>query len=139
MTFMVLTASFLTIAGPGDISGFCKKIELATEVEEKDVTTFTSLGWKTVTGGIASGSLGIEVFNDLTDNGFDEDMWTLFTGRVPVAFTARVDNAAVGATNPNWNSNVLVNKWNPIAGSVGDVNGASYTYPLSGAVARAVS
>ena len=134
---MVLTAAYVNLTGPGDVSGSLKKAELTAEVDEKDVTNFASLGWKEVKGGLKSGSLALEFMNDLTDDGLDEDMWTVF-GNV-IAFEVRASNSAVGVANPKYTGNCLIKQWNPVAGAPGDVNGASYTYPTSGAITRATS
>lgn len=136
MALMVLTASFLSINGV-DRSSKTNKVELVVEVEEKDVTTFTSLGWKVLTGGLKSGSVSGGFYNDAADNDLDETMWALL-GTV-VAFVARLDNAAVSASNPNYSGNILINKWTPIGGAVGDVNAVEFDFPTSGAITRAVA
>lgn len=138
MAVMVLTASYLAINSV-NVSGYCSKIEISADVDEKDVTTFASAGWREVTGGIKKGQVGVELFNDFTDNELDEDMWTLFLAGVPTTFEIRGSNAAVGAANPKYTGSILINKWIPVGGKVGDVNGASYTWPTSGAVTRAVA
>lgn len=134
---MVLTTTYVNITGPGDISGNIKKAELSMEVDEKDVTNFSSLGWKEVKGGLKSGSLALEFQNDMTDDGLDEDFWTIF-GTV-VAFEVRATSSAVGVANPKYTGNVLIKSWTPVAGAPGDVNGFSATYPTSGVVTRATS
>ncbi|MER7002206.1 phage tail tube protein [Dactylosporangium sp. NPDC000555] len=136
---MVLTATYVSLAAPtpGDISGAIKKAELSIEVDEKDVTNFLSAGWKEVKGGLKSGSLALTFMNDMTAASIDASMWALL-GSV-VTFEVRASNAAVGTSNPKYTGSVLVKQWNPIAGSPGDVNEASYTYPTSGAVTRATS
>ncbi len=136
---MTLEAAVCNITGPGDISGSCQKITLTAQIDEKDKTTFASLGWKEVTGGLASGSLSLDILNDLADNGLDEDMWTLFIARVPTDFYVKLDDAATSATNPAYYGKILVNKWTPISGAPGDLATASYEYPTSGAITRYVT
>lgn len=137
MAKMVLTAAYCNLTGPGDISGFLSKIELTADVEEKDVTVFTSLGWKEVLGGIKSGSLALTFKNDMTDDLVDEDMWAVL-GTV-IAFEVRASNASVGVSNPKYTGSVLIKSWAPVSGQVGDVNEASHTFPTSGAITRAVA
>ncbi|WP_320069753.1 hypothetical protein [Micromonospora sp. RTGN7] len=133
MPKMTLTAAYLSLAGV-DRSGDCSKIEIQTEVEEKDVTTYKSLGWKEVIGGLKSGSLGISVKNNLAVGQLDEAMWDILGDVVP--FSVRATQAAVGTSNPAYSGNVLIKSWTPIAGSPGDVNESNYTYPTSGPVVR---
>lgn len=136
MTAMVLKSSYLALNGV-DRSSWCKKIELKKEVDPKDVTTFASAGWVEFIGGLFKAGLSITFLNDVTDNTLDETMDALL-GTV-VSFEVRPTSAAVGAGNPKQTGNVLITEWTPLAGNVGDLNEASYTYPTSGVVARAVA
>jgi len=136
MAKMVLTAAYLAI-NSNNISGYCSKVELTVNVEKRDVTTFGSAGWKEVLGGLKSGTLAIELFNDMLDDDLDEDMFAVL-GTV-VTFEVRASNAAVGVSNPKYTGSVLVDKWSPVSGKVGEVNAASYTYDTSATVTRATS
>jgi hypothetical protein len=136
MAKMVLKAAFLSVNGV-DESSNCSKIELTTEVEEKDVTTFASNGWKEVLGGVASAGLSVGIKNDVASSQIDSRLWALF-GTV-TTFEVRASNAAVGASNPKYTGSVLIKELKPINGSVGDVNEADLSWPSSGAVTRATS
>jgi hypothetical protein len=135
---MILLASFLTIAG-NDLSDRTHKIALTAEVEEKDVTTFASQGWKEVRGGLASGSLGVGFRQDVAAGELDSIMWPLFLTRSPQTFEVRLDNAPVGPSNPSYTGHVLVKSWSPLSGSVGDVADVDVTWPTSGQIERATS
>ena len=136
MPTMVLLAQYLSLAGT-DVSEHTRKAEVTIEVEDKDVTTYTSLGWKVVQGGLKSGELGIEFLQDVAAGEIDSLMWPLLGTVVP--FVTRLDQAAVSASNPEYAGNVLINSWNPIEGSVGDEASVSVGYPTSGAVTRVTS
>ncbi|MFC8201278.1 hypothetical protein ACFUTV_38665 [Streptomyces sp. NPDC057298] len=136
MPKMVLLAEFVSLGG-NDLSEYCRKAELSTEVEDKDVTTYASLGWKELLGGLKSGELGLEFLQDVAATEIDSIMWPLL-GTV-VSFEVRLSQAAVGASNPKYSGSVLVNGWNPIEGSVGDEASVSVGYPTSGAVTRATA
>ncbi|GIH69441.1 phage tail protein [Sphaerimonospora thailandensis] len=138
MAKMVLLASYVSIAG-NDLSDHCNKIELSAEVEDKDVTTFKSLGWQELLGGLASGELAVTLQQDYAAAQIDAIMWPLFLGRVPVDFEVRADQAAASASNPKWTGKVLIKEWKPLAGAVGDVAEAEASWPTSGAIARATS
>lgn len=137
MTAMVLTAAYLNLTGPGTVHSYMSKIEVTAEIEEKDVTVFTSLGWKEVTGGLKSGNISCTFKNDYTDSALDDDLWTVFIAGVPIAYEARATQSAVGPNNPKYSGNVLVKSVQPIMGSVGDVAEQSVTWPTSGAITRA--
>ncbi|MGW3416463.1 hypothetical protein [Streptomyces phaeochromogenes] len=136
MPKMVLLAEFVSLNGT-DLTEYCRKAELSTEVEDKDVTTYASLGWKELLGGLKSGELGLEFLQDVAATKLDSIMWPLL-GTV-VTFEVRLSQAAVGTSNPKYSGSVLVNGWNPVEGSVGDEASVSVGYPTSGAVARATA
>lgn len=136
---MVLTAAYLAIPVGTDLSAYTSKVELTAEVEEKDVTTFTSLGWKTLLGGLKSGSLSLTWKNDITDNALDEILWNTLTLGAVTTFEVRSVNTSATSSNPKYTGQVLIKTLMPIAGSVGDVNEQSVTFPTSGAISRGTS
>lgn len=136
MPKMVLLAEFLSLAG-NDVSSNTNKAEVTVEVEEKDVTTYGSDGWKEVLGGLKSGTIAIEFKQDFAAAALDSIMWPLLGTVVP--FEVRPDQAAVSASNPSYTGNLLIKAWNPVTGSVGDEASVSVSYPTSGAVARATA
>lgn len=136
MPKMVLLAEYLSI-NANVLNDFTKKAEIAVEVEDKDVTTYASLGWKVVLGGLKSGELGVEFLQDFAPAQLDAIMWPLLGTVVP--FEVRADQAAVGTSNPKYTGSVLINGWSPITGSVGDEASVSQSFPTSGAVLRATA
>jgi hypothetical protein len=134
MPKMVLLAQYLSI-NANVLNTYTKKAELTVEVEDKDVTTFASLGWKEVLGGLKSAELGCEFLQSFTLAELDAIMWPLLGTVVP--FEVRADQAAVGTSNPKYTGSILINGWSPLAGSVGDEATVSQGFPTSGAVTRA--
>lgn len=137
-TPMVLKAAYVSING-SDLSDYASKIELKAEVEEKDVTTFGSSGWKENLSGLFSAGLSIDFKQSIVDNELDEIMWALFIAGTNVAFEVRASSAAVGVSNPKYTGSLLIKEWSPISGGVGDVAEVGVSYPVSGAVTRATS
>ena len=136
MAKMVLLASFVSVGG-NDLSSYCNSIELTTEVDAQDATTFASLGWKEVLGGLKSAGLALGFKQDVAAAALDSIIWPLF-GTV-FTFETRLSNAVVGTSNPKYTGSVLLNKWTPIGGSVGDIAEVSVDWPSSGAVTRATA
>ncbi|MGW6142171.1 hypothetical protein [Streptomyces sp. NPDC055140] len=136
MPKMVLLAQYVSINGV-DLSDSTRKAELSTEVEEKEVTNYASLGWKELLGGLKSAELGLEFLQDVAATKIDSIMWPLLGTVVP--FEVRLSNAVAGVSNPKYTGSILINGWNPIEGSVGDEASVSVGYPTSGAVTRATS
>jgi hypothetical protein len=134
MPKMVLLAQYVSI-NANVLNTYTRKAELAVEVEDKDVTTYASLGWKEVLGGLKSAELGVEFLQSFTTAELDAIMWPLLGTVVP--FEVRADQAAVGTSNPKYTGSILINGWSPLAGSVGDEATVSQGFPTSGAVTRA--
>jgi len=135
---MVLIAEQLTVNSE-DLTALevVKSAELTVDVEEKDVTNYASDGWKEVLGGLKSGSLKINFFQDYAAGAIDSIIWPLL-GTV-VTFFVRPTTSVVGASNPQYSGNILISGWAPVEGSVGDEGTASVTYNTSGEVTRAVA
>ncbi|MDX3024072.1 phage tail tube protein [Streptomyces acidiscabies] len=136
MPKMVLLAQYLSINGTV-LNTFTKKAELSVEVEDKDVTTYSSAGWKELLGGLKSAELACEFLQDFAVTQLDATMWPLLGTVVP--FEVRADQGAVSTTNPKYSGNILIKAWNPIEGSVGDEATVGVSYPTSGAVTRATT
>lgn len=136
MAKMVLLASYVNLNST-DLSAYASKIELTVDVEDKDVTTYGSLGWKEVLGGLKSGSVAITFKQDVANTALDSIVWPLL-GTV-VTFEIRLANTTVTTSNPKYTGSLLVKSWNPISGNVGDAAEVSVTYPTTGAVTRGTS
>jgi len=134
MAVQALLNSFCSINGT-DISTDCKGITLSIDVAELDTTTMGST-YQGVIGGVKSGSLAIEVVDDIAAAAIDSVLFPLI-GTV-VAFVVRVDSAAVGASNPEFTGSVLIQSYQ-IGGSHGDLAMKSLTFPTSGTIGRAVA
>jgi hypothetical protein len=137
-TTMVLEAATLSIDS-NDLSSWTTECEVTAKVDEKDITTFASAGWKEVRGGRKEGGVKVKFLNDFTDNSLDEIMWALFIAGDPVAFVVKADDAVVSAGNPSWTGNLLVNAWTPVKGKPGDVVEVDCDFPSSGAITRNVA
>lgn len=136
MTKIVLLDAQLSIAN-NDLTDWCSKIELSDEFEAKKTTTFGSGGAEENEGGLESFEAAIQFKQDYDAAALDEIMWAL--RRQVVTFAARAMEEAVSSNNPQYSGSILINKWVPIAGNVGDVAEVDVTYPGSGPLARATS
>lgn len=135
-TPMVLTAAYVNV-GSNLLNDYCSKVEITVDVEDKDVTTFTSGGWKALLGGLKSSQIALTFKNDVTAGDLDSILWPLL-GTV-ATFDVRATSAAASTSNPKYTGSLLVKTLMPIAGNVGDVNEQSVTWPTSGTVTRGTS
>lgn len=135
LTPTVLTDAYISIAG-NVVSDHGNKVEIPVEVEDKETTTFGQT-WKTRVGGLKDATLKISFLNDYSASNLDAIFWPLLTS--VVTFEVRPTSGAVGTTNPKWTGSILINSWNPITGSVGDVVQLDVDFPTSGPVTRATA
>lgn len=136
MAKKVLLDAQLSINGT-DLTDWCSKVEVEDQFEEKETTTHGSGGAKEYLAGLESGTVSITFKNDYTAGQLDDIMWAL--RRQVVSFAARADGDAVSANNPQYQGDILINSWTPLAGSVGDVAEVEVQYPLSGPLDRVTS
>lgn len=136
MAKIVLLDAQLSIAN-NDLTDYTSKIELSDEFEVKGTTNFGSGGAEENLGGLEKFELAVTFKQDYADNALDEIMWDL--RRSNVTFTCRAKETAVNASNPQYSGTVVISKWVPLAGNVGDVAEADVTFPGSGPLARATS
>jgi len=136
MAKKVLLNAQLSIDG-NDLTNWCSKVELEDTFEDKETTTFGSGGAKEYLAGLESATLSITFKNDYDSGQLDEIMWDL--RRQVVDFAVRADSGAVSSSNPQYEGQVLINSWTPIAGQVGDVAEVEVQFPLSGPLERVTS
>jgi len=132
----VLIDAVVTIAG-NDLTNNISKVELNDEFEEKEITTYGSGGAREVLAGLESGSVSVTFKNDYAVGSVDEVMWGL--RRQVVECTVKPSAEPVSPSNPKYVFNILINRWTPIAGSVGDVAEVDVEFPMSGPMDRQTS
>lgn len=136
MAVFALTGARVELNGV-DMSQYISAAELTVDGDELDTTDFASAGWKEVIGGLKGGSAKVKFNNDFAATTVDDRLWPLFN--TVVTFRLRPTSAAISATNPEYQTSVLVNNLMPVGGSVGDLVTQDVTWPTSGAVTRAVA
>lgn len=134
MAKQALLDAVVYISG-NDLSDYLSQVEFEYTYAEGDVTTYGSGGAKEVIGGLEEGSVTLGFKQDYAGGALDSIMSGLVS-RTPVTMTVKPNNATISTSNPLYTMSVLVNSWQPIAGSVGDVAQTSRTYTKSGAIAR---
>lgn len=136
MAIAVLTSTRLEVSGT-DYSAWCKSVTVTCDAEQLDATDFASGGWKESLGGLKGGEVSFELMDDFADNDVNEDFWGLL-GTV-VAVKVRASSASIGAANPEYQFSALVTSAVGVDVSVGEIPTQSHTWPISGAVTRAVA
>lgn len=135
MAKFVATDHKITINGT-NFSDSLQSVNLTISADEVDTTTFGG-AWKSVTGGLKSGSLQLNFFQDFGAASVDATIWPLLNTLATVTITPT--STAVSATNPSYQAVCLVSQYQPFQSTVGDIATLSVTWPTSGTVVRGTS
>jgi hypothetical protein len=135
MAKFVATDHKITINGT-NFSDSLQSVDLSITADEVDTTTFGG-AWKTVTGGLRSGSLTLNFYQDFGAGSVDAVLWPLLNTAATVTITPT--SSATSATNPAYTAICLVSQYQPFASTVGDLATLSVTWPTSGTVTRATA
>ena len=135
MAKFVATDHKITINGT-NFSDSLQSVDLTSQADEVDTTTFGG-AWKTVTGGLRSGSLTLNFYQDFAGASVDATLWPLLNTAATVVITPT--SSTVSATNPSYSAVCLVSQYQPFQSTVGDLATLSVTWPTSGTVTRATA
>ena len=114
-------------------------VTLDVSSNEVDTTTFgtASTVYKTVVGGIVSGSVKMDFYQDYASGSVDATIFPLVN--TIGTLVIKPQGTATSATNPAYSALCLINAYSPIAGSIGDLSSFSVTWPTTGSVTRATA
>lgn len=135
MAKFVATDFKITLNGTA-LSPSIHSVSLDINSNEVETTTFGST-YKTVVGGIVSGSAKLDFYQDFAAGSVDAQIWPLINTIGTLVITPT--SATVSATNPSYTAQVLINAYQPINASIGDLAGFSVTWPTTGTVTRATA
>ena len=135
MAKFVLTEPVIVFAG-STVTSSAAAVTISLEVDDVETTAFGST-WRTRIGGLKQGTVDFEFHQDFGTGAIDSLFASNFGGTAAVK--VRGGTAGIGPTNPEFQFDVLVNKWNPIDGSVGDLATNKVSFPITGTVTRATA
>jgi len=136
MPKLVLTNAVVRINGT-DYSPNVNQVELSLSSDEIDTTSFSASGWRTVQGGLKSGSVTLSFHNDYAAGALDGVLFGLFNTLATVVVIP--NGTVVSSSNPSYTFTALVNTLTPISRSVGDLAVQNLTLPISSEVVRGTS
>jgi len=88
--------------------------------------------------GLIDWSVDLEFYQDFAAANVDATLWPL-VGADPWPFAVRPTSAAISATNPSYNGNVILTSYQPIGGEAGSIAMAPVKLDGAGTLARAVA
>lgn len=138
MAVLALINPKITIA-TFDMSQHTTAIGFDAEAVQLTTTNFGSGGWETFIAGLKKGEVKVAFNNDYVVGTVDDRLWTWFSAGTAIAFAVKATNATTSATNPEYQFNVVPLTFSPVAGKVGELATQEVTWPITGAVTRAVA
>jgi hypothetical protein len=136
MARLVLTNAKVTINSV-NLSDHIASITLSTSSDVVDTTGFSSTAARARVAGLADNSVTLEFHQDYATSNVEATIYPLIGTTTTVVVTP-VDTTVSG-TNPSYTFTALVAEWQPLSGAVGELATASVTWPISGAITKAVA
>lgn len=139
MARIVLTNAYITINSV-NLSDHIKSVTLTTSDDIVETTAFGSTA-RTRIAGLADNSVALEFDQDYASNSVEATINAAGASLVGTVTTIVVkpNGATTAADNPAYTFSALVSEWTPLNGAVGELATASVTWPISGAITKAVS
>jgi len=136
MARIVLTDAKVTINSV-NLSSYISSVTLSTSNDVVETTGFSSTAARTRVAGLQDNSVTIEFFQDFATSLVEQTIYPLLGSTTSVVVLPT--SSAASATNPSYTFTALVSEWQPLSGAVGELSTASVTWPISGAITKAVA
>lgn len=139
MARIVLTDAKVTINGV-NLSDHIASITISESADVVETTAFSSTAAKTRVAGLRDNSVTLEFHQDFASNSVEQTIngTSSLVGTV-TSIVVTPTSGSVSATNPSYSFSALVSEWTSLSGSVGELSTASVTWPISGAITKAVA
>jgi hypothetical protein len=136
MARIVLTDAKVTINGV-NLSDHIASVTLSTSADVVDTTGFSSTAARSRVAGLQDNSVTLEFHQDFATSNVEQTIYPLLGSTTSVVVLPT--SSAASATNPSYTFTALVSEWQPLSGAVGELATASVTWPISGAITKAVA
>jgi len=136
MARLVLTNAYITVNAV-DLSDHIASVTLTTTDDVVETTAFSSTAARTRIAGLADNSVALEFHQDYATSSVEATIYPLVGSATTVV--VKPNGATTAADNPSYTFSALVSEWTPLGGAVGELATASVTWPISGAITKAVS
>jgi hypothetical protein len=135
MARIVLTNAFISVGGV-DLSDRVASVTLSETFDIVETTAFSSTAAKTRVAGLEDNSITLEFHQDYATSEVEQTIYPLLG--TAAAVIVKPNGSATSAFNPSYTCSAIISEWTPINGSVGELATASVTWPVTGAITKAV-
>jgi hypothetical protein len=136
MARIVLTNAFISVGGV-DLSDLVASVTLNETYDIVETTAFSSTAAKTRVAGLEDNSITLEFHQDYATGEVEQTIYPLL-GQAS-AVIVKPNGSSTSAFNPSYTCSAIISEWTPINGSVGELATASVTWPVTGAITKAVA
>ncbi len=136
MARIVLTNAFISVGGV-DLSDLVSSVSLSSTFDVVETTAFSSSSTKTRVAGLADNSITLEFHQDYATGEVEQTIYPLL-GTV-AAVIVKPNGASTSAFNPSYTCQAVISEWTPLNGAVGELATASVSWPVTGAITKAVA
>ena len=133
MARIVLTNAYISVGGV-DLSDLVASVTLNSTYDVVETTAFSSAAVKTR---VADNSITLEFHQDFATGEVEQTIYPLLGSASTVI--VKPNGSTTSAFNPSYSCSAIISEWTPINGSVGELATASVTWPVSGAITKAVA
>ena len=136
MARIVLTDAFISVGGV-DLSDRVASVTLNETFDIVETTAFSSTAAKTRVAGLEDNSITLEFHQDYATGEVEQTIYPLLG--TAAAVIVKPNGSSTSAFNPSYTCSAIISEWTAINGSVGELATASVTWPITGAITKAVS
>jgi hypothetical protein len=135
MAKIVLTDAKVTINSV-TLSSSISSVTLDTKNDILETSAFGGAS-KTRVAGLSDNSVTLEFFQDFAASSVEATIFPLIGSTTTVV--VQPASTSTTTTNPTYTFTALVSEWQPLKGGIGQLATASVTWPISGAITKAVA
>ena len=119
-----------------DLSTYVTSVTLSQSADSLETTAMGDSA-HTFIGGLTNGTIDIDFNADFAASKTEATIYPL-VGTTTAVVVKPVD-ASTSATNPSYTFNVVVNEWDTLNGSIGELATHSVSWQIAGAITKATS
>jgi hypothetical protein len=134
MARIVLTDAKVTVNGV-NLSDHIASVSLSRSDDVIETSAFSSTAAKTRVAGLQDNSVTLEFHQDFATSNVEATIYPLLGSTTTIVVSP---TSTVSATSPSYSFTALVSEWTPLNGGVGELATASVTWPISGAITKAI-
>jgi hypothetical protein len=136
MPRIVLNNAYISVGGV-DLSDLVASVTLSETFDIVETTAFSSTAAKTRVAGLEDNSITLEFHQDYATGEVEQTIYPLLGTAATVI--VKPNGSTTSAFNPSYTCSAIISEWTPLNGSVGELATASVTWPVTGAVTKAVA